>query len=106
MGSTWPVRWSSRKLTLVPIDRQAEVHPKDTTASAREAQLAIFRELGPSGRVALACNLSDGAISLTADGMRFRNPGMSDEDVADAIRRLLLGPDLAQRLRSMRARSA
>lgn len=78
------------------------MHAKDTTASAREAQLAIFRELGPSGRVALACDLSDGAISLTADGMRFRNPGMSDEDVADAIRRLLLEPDLADRLRSTR----
>jgi hypothetical protein len=82
------------------------VHTTDTTPSAHEAQLAVLRELGPSGRVALACDLSDGAISLTADGMRFRNPGMSDEDVADAVRQLLLGPDLAERLRSRRPRSA
>jgi len=79
---------------------------RDTTASAREIQLAGLRELGPSGRVALACDLSDGAISLTADGMRLRNPGMSDEDVADAVRGLLLGPDLAERVRLLRVPSA
>ncbi len=78
------------------------MHAKDTTALAREAQLASLRELGPSGRVALACDLSDGAISLTADGMRFRNPGMSEEEVGDAVRQLLLGPDLAARLRLFR----
>jgi hypothetical protein len=75
---------------------------RDTSAEAREAQIRALRKLAPSARLALACELSDGAVSLTAAGTRLRNPGLSDEQVADAIRRLLLGVDLAELLRSER----
>jgi hypothetical protein len=55
----------------------------------------------PSERLALACELSDGAVSLSASGIRLRNPGISDAEVAIAVRRLLLGVDLAQRMQTL-----
>jgi hypothetical protein len=73
---------------------------RDTSAEARKAQIRALRQLAPSARLALACELSDGAVSLTAAGTRLRDPGLSDQQVADAIRRLLLGVDMAEQLRS------
>lgn len=70
----------------------------DTSPAAREAQVLAFRRLSPSERVALACQMSDEARAIAADGFRHRHPGASEAEVERALRRLLLGADLADRI--------
>ena len=59
---------------------------KDTTEDAAEVQRAVYRRLGGSGRVALAIELSEMTRALALDGIRRRNPGMTE---AQAIRELI-----------------
>ena len=54
--------------------------------------------MSPANRVALACQMSDEMRAVTADGLRDRRPGASDAEIEIAVRRLLLGADLADRI--------
>jgi hypothetical protein len=72
--------------------------PADTSAQAREIQLAIYRQMLPGRRVALALELSQEARALTIAGIRARHPEWSDVQVAEACRKRLLGTDLARHL--------
>lgn len=72
--------------------------PTDTSAEAREVQLAIFRQMPPARRVALALEMSEEALALTTAGIRARHPDRSDAQVAQTRRELLLGSDLARRI--------
>jgi len=70
----------------------------DTSAAAGEAQRAAFRRLSPSERVALAMQMSEEARELAADGLRHRRPGTSEAEIQRALRRLMLGDELADRV--------
>jgi hypothetical protein len=70
----------------------------DTSPAAREAQLAVFRSMSASERVALAFQMSEEARAIAADGFRQRHPDASDVEVERAVRRLLLGAELADRV--------
>jgi hypothetical protein len=63
----------------------------DTSESAREVQLAAFREMGPAKRVAVAFEMSEEALGLTTAGVRARCPEWSEARIARAVRDILLG---------------
>ena len=69
-------------------------HPTDTSREAREVQEAIWRRLGPSGRVALAIRMSEDLREVTRAGIRQRHPGYSEREVELALRRLMWGEAL------------
>jgi hypothetical protein len=71
----------------------------DTSASAREVQLAAYRQMSPTRRVALAFEMSEDALALTLAGIRARHPDWTDADVAAEGRTVLLGFDLAASIR-------
>lgn len=70
--------------------------PLDTSPEAQAVQDAIYRELGPYGRVETAFRLTASARALAAAGIRHRHPDYSDEQVDVAMARLVLGDDLVR----------
>jgi hypothetical protein len=76
---------------------------RDTSREARDLVFASLRKLSPATRLALACESSDELRALTADGIRYRHPELTPGQVADAARSLLLGADLAARVRALHA---
>jgi hypothetical protein len=68
----------------------------DTTATARHAQLSVFRELGPIGRLEASFEMSEEMRSVLADGVRARHPEYDEAAVAHELLRLLYGPSLAE----------
>jgi hypothetical protein len=73
------------------------VRPADTSPEAHAVQLAIYRRLGPDGRLALALRVSDDVRSITRSGLRTRHPEHSEDEIDQALRRLLLGDELFER---------
>lgn len=59
----------------------------DTDPRAREAQLAVLRRLGPSGRVRIAAELSEDVRKIALEAEQRRHPELS---IAEA-RRIVLG---------------
>lgn len=78
--------------------------PADTSRAARAAQLAAYRRLTGAERVALAFEMSESAAALTRAGLRARHPTWSDREVEDRLREILLGPELARRVRDSSSR--
>jgi mRNA-degrading endonuclease toxin of MazEF toxin-antitoxin module len=74
------------------------VRPRDTSGAAFERQLEAYRAMSPGERVAIAAAMSDEIRVLAEAGIRDRHPAFSDSQVADALARILLGPELAQQL--------
>jgi hypothetical protein len=74
------------------------VSPADTSTQAREVQLAIYRQMLPGRRLALALELSEETRAVTIAGIRARHPEWSDSQVAEACRVRLLGTELARHL--------
>jgi hypothetical protein len=74
------------------------IEQHDTSAAARRAQRAVFRRLAPADRVALAIQMSEEARALAADGIRHRRPNVGEAEIETALRRLMLGDELADRV--------
>lgn len=72
----------------------------DTTASALRAQLEALRRLGTVGRMSLGAQMCDDARQITLDGIRRRHPEFSGEQVKHEFFRVVLGEELAARVRS------
>src|ERR1019366_3742980 len=64
----------------------------DTSPEAAAVQLALYRALGPSGRVQIAVDLSDAVRQTAMDGIRRRHPEYSDDGVSRAFLTLVYGP--------------
>jgi hypothetical protein len=73
------------------------VIPRDTSEAAHAAQVAWLRRLTPGARVELAVRMSEESRVLAATGIRARHPSYSDDEVAWALRHLLLGRELFRR---------
>ena len=71
------------------------IDQRDTSAAAHEVQLAAFRRLTPSERAVVALLMSEEARALAAGGLRQRSPQASQAEIDAALRRLLLGRELA-----------
>jgi hypothetical protein len=74
-----------------------QMRPADTTPEAHAVQIAIYRRIGPEGRLALALRMSDDVRAITRSGIRMRHPEYSEDQVDQALRRLLLGDELFRR---------
>lgn len=68
----------------------------DTSAAAHEAQLAAFRRLTPAERAVAALQMSEEVRALAGDGLRQRSPLAGQAEIDAALRRLLLGRELAE----------
>lgn len=66
----------------------------DTSEDAYQAQLAVWRRLGPSRRLELGVRLSDDARGICMDGIRQRHPEYTEDEVKHALFRLVLGDEL------------
>jgi hypothetical protein len=69
--------------------------PFDTSPAAAEVQRAVLREMTGSERMALGLQMSDDARQLALDGLRHRHPEFSEAESQRALRRLMLGDELA-----------
>ena len=67
---------------------------QDTSLEAHRQQLAAYRRMGPEQRLLLALRMSDDGRSVAAAGIKSRHPAYGDDEVRDALRRLLLGDTL------------
>lgn len=76
--------------------------PLDTSGDAFDRQVAALRSMTPTTRLRLADDMSQAIRELTEAGIRRRQPGLSDEDRAVVLRRILLGPELAESIRRRR----
>lgn len=76
--------------------------PADTTREARKVHLDILRRMSGPERVAMAVEMSETARAATRAGIRYRHPHWTDEQVHDALLAVLLGRDLADRVRRAR----
>jgi hypothetical protein len=76
----------------------------DTEGHAREAQLAVLRRLGPSGRVRLAAEMSEDARRMSFEGERRRHPELTAPQARLAVLRRLWGDALAARAADAAAR--
>jgi len=75
---------------------------RDTTATAAAFQVELLRQMSPEERVELAARMSDDARAITEDGIRHRNPGSSSAQIAEALLEVMLGGELASRVRQLR----
>jgi hypothetical protein len=69
----------------------------DTNAADHSRQLAAYRRMSGSDRVAIVFRLNQLARKAAEAGIRARHPEYSDEQVSMALRRLCLGDDLTRR---------
>ena len=73
------------------------MRPRDTSPDSHEAQLRAYRRLGSAGRARVAAKLSTDTRELARAGIRARHPEYRDEEVENALRRLVLGDELFHR---------
>jgi hypothetical protein len=72
--------------------------PADTDPTAHEAQLRVYRHMGPEVRVLLTVRMSEEAREIALQGIRSRHPEYGEERARRALFRLVLGDDLARAL--------
>ena len=56
-------------------------------------QVAVYRSMPPSRRVAIGAALSEEAFVVLADGIRARHPDYDDDQVTWALRRIRVGDE-------------
>lgn len=76
--------------------------PADTTPDAWRRQIAIFRRLPGSERVAMAWNMSEAVRALSVAGIRYRHPDWTAEQIRDALVEQLHGAQVAEEVRRSR----
>ena len=69
----------------------------DTDAASASLHQASYRELGPSGRLKIALELSDLTHALAVAGIKRRHPEWSDEDAYRRLAEVLYGSAKAKR---------
>jgi hypothetical protein len=68
------------------------VRSPDTSAEARDLQVAAWRALSPQERVELAARMSEAMMAVSRAGIRHRHPDLGEDDVThELLRRLRLG---------------
>ena len=67
---------------------------RDTSAAAREAQLAALRAMEPGRRAELALEMSEQTREISIQGILAREPELGRTGARERLLRRLLGPDL------------
>jgi len=78
----------------------------DTDPQAEAVQIEILRKMSPARRLRLAASLNETCRKLALAGLRRRNPGASEEDLARMLARQLLGEALSEKVNRERAKRA
>ncbi len=78
------------------------VRPNDTSSAALARQREAFRRMTPQRRVEVAAEMSDEIRGFAEAGIRNRHPEYSEAQVRDALVDLLLGRDVAMKVRQRR----
>ncbi|MHC4878507.1 MAG: hypothetical protein ACYTGL_18830 [Planctomycetota bacterium] len=66
----------------------------DTSGEASEVQAAVWRQMTPEQRDAIAAELSENVRLIAAEGVRRRHPDYNEDQVRLAVIRLQLGEEL------------
>jgi hypothetical protein len=64
----------------------------DTSSQAAAVQFELYTRLDSAAHVAIAAEMSDALRVIAAEGIRRRQPGLTDAEVADALLVLFYGP--------------
>ena len=72
--------------------------PLDTSPEADELQFKIIREMLPEKRLRLLFDFIESGRRLLEEGIRYRHPEYTDEDVRLASIRARLGDELFKRV--------
>ncbi len=67
---------------------------RDTSLQAHDIQLEIWRQLWPTGRLALSIEMSEALRDITRAGIRRRHPECAEPEVELALRHLMWGDAL------------
>jgi hypothetical protein len=67
----------------------------DTSAAAREVQLAVYRRMSGEQRVQLAMDMSEQARQITREGIAHRHPDWSPRQIHIELIRLMYGNHIA-----------
>ncbi len=70
---------------------------RDTTPDAAAFQVALYRQMSPERRCAIAARMSSAARAVTLEGIRSRHSNYDAQEAKLALFRLLLGDDLFRR---------
>ncbi len=70
----------------------------DTTPAATEAQFAAWRRMSPAEKLAQVELLNAKELLLEREGLRMRNPSISEEEIRRAVLVKRLGPELAAKV--------
>ncbi|MGE0547889.1 MAG: hypothetical protein AB7O24_02650 [Kofleriaceae bacterium] len=68
--------------------------PRDTSTAAHEAQLACYRRMSGSQKVAIAVRMSEDVREIARAGIKARHPEYPGEHVQLALLRLIYGDEL------------
>ncbi len=66
----------------------------DTTREAAAMQVAVYRRMSPTERVAIAARMSMAARAITLEGIRRRHPDYDEQHARWALFRMLHGDEL------------
>ena len=78
--------------------RKAATLPADTSKEAAKVQAEALRRMGLSGRAELTMQLCDNLRQITKAGIRHRHPDYTDQQITQAYLRLILEPELFQKV--------
>ena len=63
----------------------------DTSEAAHAHQLRLYRSVGPERRAEIAAELSEAIRELSREGVRMRNPGLTEAEVTREVLRIFYG---------------
>jgi hypothetical protein len=78
----------------MPARYDAGVSSRDTRRDARRVHIAALRRLGAAARVELALRMSSEARRISVEGIRSRDPGVSEPEARLRMLRRVLGEEL------------
>lgn len=73
----------------------------DTSAEAERVLIEVYQRMPMSEKWRQMGQIFRTAKNLHAAGVRFRNPGATDEDIQQAWLQQTLGPDLARTIQGL-----
>jgi len=79
---------------MEPLLIDMESIPKDTSREAFLKQIEVLRDLGTSGRAAMALEFSRDLRQIVKDGVRHRHPDWDEARVQQEVLRIVLGDRL------------
>lgn len=67
--------------------------PSDTSADAEQVRRSVLASMAPSARVGLAIEMSEELRLVSLQGLRVRNPGLTEQELVDRLVQLWHGDE-------------